>query len=393
MLAQWRLFLHPKKQRLRHFVYVIAYDCVRILRPIRPNSVILATNRTHVLTDNLRAISDHLDLEKYHVRTFFLASPSESKTSRFLTRIRFVAAMATTEYTLVDDFLPTVYAIRLRPGARLIQVWHALGALKRVGFSRGGKNGGPVATSISHKNYTDVIVSSTPIRKDFAEAFGVSLDTVHATGAPRSDLFFDEDAQRSARATVYAAYPTLQGKRVILFAPTFRGESKRTAYYPANFIDLDRIGAALGEDDIFVLKLHPFVKDHLHIPHAYRDKILDLGDYPEFNHLLLVSDVLITDYSSAIFDYSLLKRPVIFYAPDLDEYTRDRGFYYDFSEYAYGPLARDLDSLIPLIRTETIDENRLSVFHEKFLGACDGHATQRFLTTILADPQEVANAT
>lgn len=388
MLAKWRLLLHPMKQRLRNWIYVAVYGFVQMRHPVRPNSVILATNRTATLTDNLRYILNGLDREKYHVRIFLLSSPSASWMSRFIMRLNFVAAMATTQYTLVDDFLPTVYAIRLRPGTRLIQVWHALGALKRVGFSRGGKYGGPASTSISHKNYTDVIVSSEPIRKDFAEAFGVSIDTVHATGAPRSDLFFDDDAQERSRTAVYSACPDLKGKRVILYAPTFRGRGKRTAYFPDGFIDLDRIYAALGEDDIFVLRLHPFVKDCVQIPHDYRDKIVDLSSYPEFNSLLLVSDLLITDYSSAIFDYSLMRRPVVFYVPDLDTYTAERGFYYDFSEYAYGPVARDLDCLISLLGTTAVDDEVLTVFHEKFLGACDGHATQRFLSTILADSKE-----
>ena len=380
MPTHWRLLLHPMKQRLKSSLYVIVYDCVRILRPIRPDSVIFATNRTQSLTDNLRFIYNGIDHKKYHVKMFFLSSPSWF--SRFVTRLKFVAAMATTRYTLVDDFIPTVYAIHLRPGTHLVQVWHALGALKRVGFSRGGKKGGPPSTSISHKNYTDVIVSSTPIRIDFAEAFGVDIDKVHATGAPRSDLFFNTHEQENVREDMYDAYPVLQGKRVILFAPTFRGEGKSTAYYPADYLDLDRIHTGLSGDDIFILRMHPFVKSRIPIPVSYCDKILDLSDYPEFNHLLVICDLLITDYSSAIFDYALLDRPVVFYTPDLDEYKRDRGFYYDFSEYAYGPVVRNMDSLIPLLNMTTIDERRRSAFCKKFLDACDGHATEKLLSTV-----------
>jgi len=383
MPDKWRLFLHPLNQRLKSSIYVLVYVCVRIWRPIRPDSVILATNRTRTLTDNLRFIYSHIDHEKYHVRTFFLSSASVVK--RFRTSLSFVAAMARAQYTLVDDFIPTVYAIRLRPGTRLVQVWHALGALKRVGFSRGGRNGGPPATSISHKNYTDVIVSSEAIRSDFADAFGVSLDKVHATGAPRSDLFFDPAELQKASTAVYDAYPVLQGKRVILFAPTFRGDGKRTAHYPARYLDLNRLYAGLGDNDIVAVRMHPFVRERISIPSEYRDKVLDLSGYPEFNHLLVVCDLLVTDYSSAIFDYALLKRPVVFYTPDIDEYEHNRGFYYDFSEYAYGPVVRDMDHVIPLLNTATIDEERLSGFCEKFLDACDGHATEKCLRTIFEE--------
>jgi len=392
MPPPWRIFLNPSYQSLKNLAYRLVYSCIRVIRPVCQDSVILATNRTQTLTDNLRFIFDRIDQEKYHVTTFFLSRPSTSWTSRLLAQLRFVAKMATTQYTIVDDFLPPVYALRLRPGVRLVQVWHALGALKRVGYSRGGKNGGPGATSISHKNYTDVIVSATSIRKNFAEAFAVSIDKVHATGAPRSDLFFNPREQESARASIHAAYPLLKGKRVILFAPTFRGERKRTAHYPSAYLDLDRMHAELGDEDILVLRMHPFVKDRVPIPPACRDKIIDLSDYPEFNHILLLCELLVTDYSSAIFDYSLLKRPVVFYAPDLDMYTRDRGFYYDFSEYAYGPVVRDLDSLLPLLGTTTVYEERRTRFCKRFLDACDGHATERFLATILADSQGFPHA-
>jgi len=382
MPENWRLFLHPKYQKTRSLFYTLTYSLVRAFCPVRRDSVILATNRTLVLTGNLRYIYDRINRDRYTVRTFFLSKAAASAPLRFLTGLRFVAAMARTQYTIVDDFLPLIYPIRLRPGTRLVQVWHALGALKRVGYSRGGKNGGPPITSISHKNYTDVIVSAESIRTDFAQAFGVCVDKVHATGAPRSDLFFDVAQQERVRALLHTAYPLLRGKRVILFAPTFRGWRKRTAYYPSDYLDLDRLGAALGESDVLVLKMHPFVKDHMPIPPEYADRILDLSDYPEFNHLLLLCDLLITDYSSAIFDYALLRRPIVFYVPDLDTYTRDRGFYYDFSEYVYGPVVSDMDSLVSTLGTTTVDEDRLAIFCGKFLSACDGHATQRFLATI-----------
>ncbi|MCL2482480.1 MAG: CDP-glycerol glycerophosphotransferase family protein [Propionibacteriaceae bacterium] len=350
--------------------------------------MILVTNRHHVLAGNLRYIYDHLNKDTFSIHTFFLDQPSLRL--RAIQDLRFVVAMAQVQYVLVDDFMPLLYALRLRPGTRLVQVWHALGALKRVGYSRQGLGGGPPATSMSHKNYTDVIVSAESIRKDFAEAFCVSMQTVHATGAPRSDLFFDPDEQTRILEPLYASLPQLRDKRVILFAPTFRGGGKRAAYYPDTFLDLEKFGAALGDNDLVVIKMHPFVTDPLPIPPIFADKIIDLSSYPEFNHLLLVSDILVTDYSSAIFDYALLERPVVFYVPDLDDYTRQRGFYYDFDEYAYGPVARTFPELLTALNDPQIDRKRLSQFHDKFLDRCDGHATQRFIDVIFNQGPAVA---
>ena len=374
--------LHPILQIARATVNRTVYALVARYRPLRPNSVILATNRGPVLTDNLRYIDKALDKTIYRIERHIITK--RPFFARIAYEVRFIAAMAQAEYTLVDDFFPLVYPIRLRPGARLIQVWHALGAFKQVGYSRSGRHGGPPLTSISHRNYTDVIVSATSIRRDYAEAFGVDLEVVKATGIPRSDLFFDETRMARVRTRIRQELPFLRERRVILFAPTFRGRGRRSADYPIEDLDLAAFGAALGEQTILLIRMHPFVKRRPIIPEQWADRIFDLGDYPEFNHLLLVSDLLITDYSSAIFEYALLGRPVLFYAPDLDQYWRERGFYYPFSEYAYGPVVPDFPSLLAALDSAEYDEEQAKRFRERFLDRCDGQATKRFIETVFS---------
>jgi len=379
----------PVLRLLRDIVFRTAYAVVSHLTALQPNSVILVTVRAGQLTDNLLCLYNQLDKEKYKITQFSFARRPKLALARLVPNLRFICAMAQTQYTIVDDFLSLVYAVHLRPGARLVQVWHALGAFKRVGYSRQGHNGGPSPSSTSHKNYTDVIVSSDAVREDFAEAFGVPVERVHATGVPRSDLFFDQPRQAAITTRLYERLPVLRDRRVVLFAPTFRGNQKQAATYPADFFDLNQIGAGLGEHDLLVLRMHPFVRSRLHIPAAYRNTIIDLSDYPEFNDLLLVSNVLVTDYSSAIFDYSLLRRPIIFYVPDLDTYTRQRGFYYPFETYAYGPVVRDMTGLLDCLPTVSVDEQRLRTFNEFFLNRCDGQATQRCLEAIFSTPAAV----
>jgi CDP-ribitol ribitolphosphotransferase len=361
------------------------YALARRLQPLRPGSVILLTVRADELTDNLLAIDRRLDHQRYDIKHYSFAHRPRSILARIGPNVRFIWAMSRTQYTIVDDFFPLLYSAKLRPGAKLVQVWHALGAFKRVGFSRGGHGGGPALNALAHKNYTDVIVSSDSVRPDFADAFGVPLDRVHACGAPRSDLFFDQAARADITDGLKRELPILRGRRVILFAPTFRGKQRQCAYYPDEFLDLDRIGTALGPDDLLVLRMHPFVRNRPVIPAVWRDRIIDLSDFPEFNHLLLVTDLLVTDYSSAIFDYSLLRRPIVFYVPDLDQYVAERGFYYPFSSYVYGPVVRDLAGLVDALGTTAVDETLLQQFTQQFLNRCDGHATQRCIETIFRD--------
>jgi len=373
--------LYPHAQRWARFPFSATYSVVSAVRGIRPGSVLLACTRSGLLTDNLAAIEARLDRGKYSIREFYFPS-SLGFFARTWRGLRFAVAMARTHYTIVDDVFPPVYAIRVRPGARLIQAWHALGALKRMGYSRHGGPGGPVATSITHKNYTDVIVSGEGVRDDYAEAFGVDRGVVRATGVPRSDLFFDAEAQARAIEEVYETWPDWRGRRIILFAPTFRGPTRAKAHYPGDFVDLERLGEALGDEDLLVIRMHPFVTGRWEIPDRYRDRIVDAGAYPEFNHLLLVCDLLITDYSSAIFDYALLRRPVILYVPDLEEYEAGRGFYYPFEDYVYGSVARRFEDLVAALGNRDVDEGKLNTFCECFLNRCDGAATERFVRTI-----------
>jgi CDP-glycerol glycerophosphotransferase (TagB/SpsB family) len=382
-MARQLAWLYPRLQWIRQVVLRMVYEVVAHTRALRPNSVLMATSRDARLTGNLKFVADALDPAVYSIRCFSFATRPKSVIHRARADLGFIVAMAQTQFTVVDDFLPLVYPIRLRPGARLVQAWHAMGAFKRVGYSRRGRYGGPPATSITHKNYTDVIVSSEQVRADFAEAFGVDLARVVATGVPRSDLFFNPSACQRVRAQLWQRYPILRDKRIILFAPTFRGKGKRTAHYPATFADFAALAAALGPRDLLVIKMHPFVTAPTLVG-GTPDNVIDLSDYPELNDLLLVTDLLVTDYSSAIFDFALLERPVVFYTPDLDAYLDQRGFSDPFADYAWGPVVRRFADLPGAIATAEVDQARLDQFKARFLNRCDGQATRRVIERIFA---------
>ncbi len=108
--------------------------------------------------------------------------------------------------------------------------------------------------------------------------------------------------------------------------------------------------------------------------------ILDLSDdFRDINDLLFVTDILITDYSSVIFEYSFIRKPIIFYVPDFEEYMNSRGFYYPFEKYTYGPMVRTTDELITAIKEEKFYEEKLNKFIDFFCSACDGKSTTRFI--------------
>ena len=212
-----------------------------------------------------------------------------------------------------------------------------------------GRPGGPNPRSLSHKNYSATITSSESIRKDYAEAFGISLDKVYATGIPRTDVLFDDGYKSRIRDRIFSKYPQLKDKKVILFAPTFRGNGQKTAYYNFEWIDFKKMKEEFGEEYCLIIKLHPFVHNVECIPED-DNFFLNMTQERDINDLLLVTDILITDYSSVIFEAALLDIDTIFYVPDIEEYTASRDFYYPFEEYMFGQLAKTKEELIEAIK-------------------------------------------
>lgn len=363
-------------QRLRRIDYIIYYLFYRYTKKVNLHQILILSESREELSGNLKFIDDKIDKTKYQVLYSFKKSILVKRNKR--EKKKLCEELATSKYILVDDFIPIIYPIPLRKESRFIQVWHAMGAFKTVGFSRVGKPGGPSTRSLSHRNYTDTVVSSEAIRGDYAEAFHISKEKVHAIGTPRTDVFFDEKYRDIVKEQLYLKYPQLKGKKVVLFAPTFRGNGVRTAHYDYSWLSFEKIAKELGDKYIFIIKMHPFIKNKpeegLSSPF-----FLDLSDEREINDLLFVTDVLITDYSSVIFEASLLNIHTIFFTPDFEEYVASRDFYYPYEEYTFGPVVDNDDDLIEAIKEEKMDEQKLEKFKEKFCSCCDGKCSERFV--------------
>lgn len=307
-------------------------------------------------------------------------------------------ACATARYIFADDYVRYMYTLPLAPEQKFIQLWHSTGAFKRMGFSRMGREGSTIKGSLTHRNYTDVVVSSEGVVDDFAEAFGVDRAKVHPYGVPRTDIFFDETYKQRTRARLREEYQLGDDQRVVLFAPTYRGNDVHTAYYPPEFIDFDVLSDALGDEYVLAIKYHPFIKDVPHFSARNSRRIINVSNYREINDLLLMADVLVTDYSSVIFEYAFLDKPVVFFAPDKDEYVGNRDFFYDYGTYLYGTLATTQKELCIALKScearthneaDQVTHRDLANFKDKFLGACDGKSTERCVQKLLLDTSEM----
>ncbi|HEX3264130.1 MAG TPA: CDP-glycerol glycerophosphotransferase family protein [Candidatus Limnocylindrales bacterium] len=352
--------------------------------------VVLATSHARAIGGNLAALRAELATRSPRVPVATIAfQPSSSLrglATAALASIRAGYHLASARAFVVDDYFLPMYVVRPRAGTTCIQVWHASGAFKKFGYSVLDKGFGQTEAEVAqvpiHTNYDYCLVSSMRFAPAYAEAFNEPLDRFHAnTGIPRTDQLFGE-RRDAAEAAVRAAYPAIAGKRSVLYAPTFRGESALVASQPVE-LDLHELRASLGDDHVILLRQHPFVRRSTALGPDLEGFVIDVSDHPDIHELMLVSDVLVSDYSSAIYEYSLLGRPMAFFAPDLEAYEGERGFYFDYRSGVPGPVFETTTALAAWLRAGDFDLERVARFRDESFDVADGHASRRFVDEVL----------
>ncbi|WP_145794138.1 bifunctional glycosyltransferase/CDP-glycerol:glycerophosphate glycerophosphotransferase [Kitasatospora atroaurantiaca] len=302
-------------------------------------------------------------------------------------------ALGRAKWIIANNHLPDWF--ERRDGQTVVQTWHGT-PLKRIGHD--------IETiHFADQQYMDrlakevpqwsMLVSpnsfSTPILK---RAFGFENEMLEI-GYPRNDLLYSRDAGAIAEG-VRRRIGLPPGKRVVLYAPTWRDDQFYAAgrYRLDLRIDLERARAELGQDHVLLIRRHPSVVDT--VPGAGDGFVWDVSEYPDFAELQLITDVLITDYSSLMFDFANTGRPILFFTYDLEHY-RDklRGFYFDFEAHAPGPLISDSDQLIAAVRDadeiRTWYQERYTRFRQAFCTWDDGHASARLVDRLLGiEPQQ-----
>lgn len=329
-----------------------------------------------------RMIERGLD-RRYRFRYDFKASIKDGRS--VFGMLRFVYYLATSDIIIIDDYHPEIYKVDYGENQKILQVWHACGAFKSLGFERLGKPGAPPFNTRVHKCYTHVPVSSYHSAKHHAEGFGIPEDRFYPVGIPRTDIFFDKDYSQSAKKRMYEQFPSCSGaNKVYLYAPTFRGENALNARFPFDKIDFDRWGEFLRkEGSVLIVKMHPFVKEKLPIPEKYSDCIIDASEEREVNDILFIIDVLITDYSSIIYETSLLRKPMLFYAFDQKYYEATRDFYEPYEDLVPGKITSDFDELMEALENENYEYHKMDAFINKNFTYTDGKATDRVIDRLI----------
>lgn len=325
-------------------------------------------------------------MKKTH-KFLFDFKPTITEKMPFFKKISFLYKLAVADIIIIDDYYPDIYTLDFPEYKKVVQVWHACGAFKAVGLERLGKPGAPAFNTRVHKCYTHVPVSSYHSALHHAECFGLDEKCFYPTGVPRTDIFFDPEYKKNIMAQLAQEFPMSVGKsKVYLYAPTFRGNGANSAHFPYEKIDLEAWGEfCIETNSLFVIKMHPFVKQLIRIPEKYQDYIIDATSYREVNDILFMIDVLITDYSSIIYEFSLLKRPMLFYAFDKEEYVATRDFYEEFEKIVPGKIVGTSQELLESVKNEDFEFEKMDYFIKKNFTHTDGKSTDRFIDHIILD--------
>jgi CDP-ribitol ribitolphosphotransferase len=388
-LGETRLRLARRLSDLRGAALRVLVRAIKVLPGRAGRRILFSSVSPSGLTGNLRVVHDRM-LERGLDHGYRLATMSRNGDGgrRWLDRVRLPWLLATADVIVIDDFQPAIYRMGVDPAVRIIQLWHASGAFKTVGYSRVGKPGGPDPWSRVHKNYTHAIVSSTNDAPFYAEAFGIPESRMAPTGIPRMDRFFDDEARAAGLRAAHEAFPASDGRYTILFAPTFRGETARNATYDLGRLDWAALHALCVEKDaVMIVRMHPFVTAPLGIPAELTDRLIDGSTTSiDVNDLLFAVDLLITDYSSIVFEFSTLHRPMLFFAYDLDEYVAERDFYVPFEEFVPGRIVRTFAEMVDAIRRDDYEAGKIAEFAARHFAHLDGGSTDRVIDELILAP-------
>ena len=398
-------------------------------RPVRKGSVLFADGHHEEIPFSMRRMYEALADSGLQVQVCVRDFGRMSWGALFRYLIWFMKQYATSEYVFVCDYyLPA--SCRKRKETTLVQLWHSCGLMKKIAYDAGDDIPKHYRGDM-FGNYTYLTLSAPVCVPVHAKALRMPQERIRATGISRTDYYFDREWNRRCREQFYRRYPQAKGKKIALWAPTFRGNAAMPRLEGLEAVQA--AAAELSDEWYFILKAHPHIDAHTPVSNC---------EIPT-EELLTVADVLITDYSSILFDYLLYRKPAVLFAPDLEQYVTNRGFYLDYRSIPY-PLTQTVEELTAAVRAcgrewenQGSDEQKrgtrrleiqksdeqeceaqeledlkqkkqecgaqkktrrpegqergdsihinmeeIDQFRELYVGACDGHATQRILELV-----------
>ncbi|MBM7600166.1 CDP-glycerol glycerophosphotransferase [Virgibacillus halotolerans] len=305
--------------------------------------------------------------------------------------LKWIYQMGTARYWVVNSRLPlwipkpkhTIY----------IQTWHGT-PLKKLGVDINEVHMPGTNTNSYKENFIyeaskwDYLVSPNAYSTEiFKRAFDFK-QTIIESGYPRNDILYTDNNELKSKG-IKNKLNILPDKKIILYAPTWRDDDY---YSTGNYrfsleLDLNQLKVEFGDDFVILLRMHYLVAEQFDLS-VYKNFVYDVSSYNDIGDLYLISDVLITDYSSVFFDYANLRRPILFFTYDIEKYRNKlRGFYFNIEEEAPGPLLKTTGEIISYLQLIRDDKYQLPLtfesFYNKYCYLEDGNASERVVNQFL----------
>lgn len=363
------------KECLRKFILPVVYHiyCVRYPGPDQ-RLIVFADAHHKEFPEDMRLLKEEMQRRGYKVKELVHDFAEVSFGKSIKAMLSFLKYYAQAGLVVICDYYLPVISVKKRKETKVIQLWHACGAYKKFGYDA-RDDLLSVKDQNMFRNFDLVSVSSEQCRAVYADAFHLPLEKVQALGVSRTDRYFSESFMEECRSRFFKEYPEAAGRKIILWAPTFRHNAGDGTLFGAEAID--SLCEKLSGEWFVIRKVHPHLEK----------KMAASNCRIPTEQLYAAADLLITDYSSVIFDFALTGKPILIYAPDRTQYEKERGFYLELEELP-ARVVTDGEELAEVISRG--EYKTASEKYEKFiknqLQMCDGHATSR-IADYIADMQ------
>lgn len=381
----------------RH-LYLLQYFyniCHWLQRQHRQKHILFLSDQDDKLVNNMAALYSRME-ERQLQESFKIDLFLRKKTSKMqiMSSLFMIFKIAGADFIFIDDYVAMLDWIKIPKSTTLIQLWHAGAGFKAIGYSRWGHYG-CVRPYCGHRQYTYCTAGSANIAEFFSEQFGISDQQIIPAGMPRMDQYLNVKKRQQATEILYRTFPQITGKQVLLFAPTYRGRNRLKAYYPYEKIDFESLYHFSRENNWIVLfKMHPFVSEPVPIQEGFQDCLIDVTSYPDINTLFYVTNLLVTDYSSCIYEFSLMHKPMLFYAFDKEQYASARGFHRDYDSNVPGKVCLNFSDLMEALQNQDYELEKVAQYIEKNFDYVDDKASDRIIDWLILGhlPTQYRNA-
>ncbi len=360
------------KMLCQHIIFPFIYFINR-WKPVQKGLVVLADAHHETCPPHMAELRRFLMLNNYNVKEFYFDIKDCGLWQGFKKMIEFMAMYPAANVVFICDYFLPVASCNKKKKTKVIQLWHGCGAFKKFGYN--SKDDIPEGYKGDlFKNYNEVTVSGKACVPAFEKAMCLAGRVV-PVGVSHTDRLYDANYMEQCKDRIRFEYPDSAGKKIVLWAPTFRGNAAKASLVGEDAINMLTYDGELTKDYYIIKSPHP---------HIGVDGLPFSTD-----ELIAGSDMLITDYSSVFFEFLLRDKPIIFMAPDYEEYYKKRGFYLDYEELP-GKLVIGKESLYERVKKailyyEEQDEyvESRDKYRKEYMGSCDGYVTERIVNRYL----------